>query len=294
MRRSGVLERKLEGRARSGAVMYRLAACCLLQLMEAGHAGRTGQRVPVPSAWAAGDARGGGSRGAQESRPLLVGVGLHEAAGCRVVGRWWGWRAAAVVDFLEKTWTCSFDSPFTIPRPVGLFGAIRPTDLQTLPVPSVPVAPGAPGGHVDNLRPEERPSGGHFAGSPRGAPSHRQLYRSRGPTVRSVFQLRFRVDLLPSSRGMVVIGESRAGSPPLEKVPTDFAQIRQEPHLRQLRPHNTQLLNPGTNVYNPRGNTGTASSGQGPGVSLNRLLARIREQRGKRGHPSECFWKYCV
>ncbi|XP_054576654.1 urotensin-2 [Eptesicus fuscus] len=53
---------------------------------------------------------------------------------------------------------------------------------------------------------------------------------------------------------------------------------------------------PGTNVYNPRGNTRRlqASSGPGPGVSLNRLLARIREQRGKRGHPSECFWKYCV
>ncbi|XP_071077218.1 urotensin-2 [Desmodus rotundus] len=34
-------------------------------------------------------------------------------------------------------------------------------------------------------------------------------------------------------------------------------------------------------------------SGQGPNVLLNHLLARIRKYN-KRGHPSECFWKYCV
>ncbi|CAK6440556.1 unnamed protein product [Pipistrellus nathusii] len=51
---------------------------------------------------------------------------------------------------------------------------------------------------------------------------------------------------------------------------------------------------PGTNVYDPRGHARTASSGQGTDAVLNRLLARIREQQGKRGHPSECFWKYCV
>ncbi|XP_045426450.1 urotensin-2 [Pipistrellus kuhlii] len=51
---------------------------------------------------------------------------------------------------------------------------------------------------------------------------------------------------------------------------------------------------PGTNVYNPRGHRRTASSGQGPAIVLNRLLARIREQHGKRGPRSECFWKYCV
>nr|KAF6380872.1 urotensin 2 [Myotis myotis] len=50
----------------------------------------------------------------------------------------------------------------------------------------------------------------------------------------------------------------------------------------------------GTNVRNPRGNTRKAFSGQDPDILLNRLLARVREQHEKRGHPSECFWKYCV
>ncbi|XP_037010156.2 urotensin-2 [Artibeus jamaicensis] len=36
-----------------------------------------------------------------------------------------------------------------------------------------------------------------------------------------------------------------------------------------------------------------AFSGQGPNILLNHLWARIRKQ-DKRGHPSECFWKYCV
>ncbi|XP_054435635.1 urotensin-2 [Pteronotus mesoamericanus] len=51
---------------------------------------------------------------------------------------------------------------------------------------------------------------------------------------------------------------------------------------------------PDTNVFNPRGITRKALSGQEPNILLNHLLATIRKQFKKRGHPSECFWKYCV
>nr|XP_045046908.1 urotensin-2 [Desmodus rotundus] len=50
---------------------------------------------------------------------------------------------------------------------------------------------------------------------------------------------------------------------------------------------------PDTDMFNPRGITRKVFSGQGPNVLLNHLLARIRKYN-KRGHPSECFWKYCV
>uniref|UniRef100_F7H898 Urotensin-2 n=1 Tax=Callithrix jacchus TaxID=9483 RepID=F7H898_CALJA len=48
-----------------------------------------------------------------------------------------------------------------------------------------------------------------------------------------------------------------------------------------------------TNIFNPRGNLGKASSGQDLNILLSHLLARTRKPYKKRETP-DCFWKYCV